>query len=363
MKICFIAEDYYYNGGGERILTLLCNKLVKYYDVSVLSLLQIKNKSNYSLDKKVIVKNAGIPRLCWGGFTKFSEFRYLKNHASYLESFDIIIGLGIVPNFLLGMIASRTKRPKLVGWEHGSYTNCSVAFKIIRRAFYHNLHLLVILTEFDLKNFRKIARNVVVINNFIAERHQKIIDPYKNKKFIFVGRIEKVKGIDYLCKILKSYYESSNLPWQCKIIGDGTYRDRLIDFIHGNKLDKVEMLLNSSTIEQEYRNASFLLLTSRFEGFPMVLLEAASLGLPVISFDCQTGPSEIIQDGFNGFLISQYNIELFVQKMIELQNNERKLETFSTNIYHTSERFLSDIIVPQWINVFNNLKKQIYADE
>jgi glycosyltransferase involved in cell wall biosynthesis len=356
MKVCFIVEDYYYNGGGERILTLLCNELVEYYEVTILSLLQVKNKSNYSLDKRLIVKNAGIPRLCWGGFTKFSELRYLKNNIGYLESFDIIIGLGIVPNFLLGMIASKIKHPKLVGWEHGSYTNYSLIFKVIRGVFYRNLNLLVILTEFDLKNFRKISRNVIVINNFIDKCHLKIIDPYKNKKFIFVGRLENVKGIDYLCKILKSYYETSSFPWSCKIIGDGSYRDRLVDFINSNKLNKVEMLLNSSIVEQEYKNASCLLLTSRFEGFPMVLLEAASFGLPVISFDCQTGPSEIIQDGFNGFLIPQYNIGLFVQKMIELQNSREKLETFSMNIYRTSEKFLSGTIVPQWIDAFENLK-------
>jgi glycosyltransferase involved in cell wall biosynthesis len=168
--------------------------------------------------------------------------------------------------------------------------------------------------------------------------------------------MEKVKGIDYLCKILRSYYETSDQSWSCKIIGDGSYRKQLTKFLNANKLDKVEILSNSSTIEEEYRNSSCLLLTSRFEGFPMVLLEAASCGLPLISFDCQTGPPEIIRNGFNGFLIPQYDTKLFVEKMIELQNNDSKLETFSSNIYLASRKNMFDVLVPQWINAFERLK-------
>jgi glycosyltransferase involved in cell wall biosynthesis len=213
----------------------------------------------------------------------------------------------------------------------------------------------VILTSQDLHKFKKINKNVIVINNFIVSRDSKVAKLYKNRKFIFVGRMEKQKGIDYLLKIIKRYYEISDSPWKCRIIGDGSYRNWLMSFIQHNNINHIEILPNTFDIEQEYRNASCLLLTSRFEGFPMVLLEASSFGLPIISFDCQTGPSEIIQDGFNGFLVPLYNINIFVERMIKLQNDYEIFEQFSKNIYETSEKYMLNNIVPKWIDVFESM--------
>jgi glycosyltransferase involved in cell wall biosynthesis len=356
MRICFVAEDYYYNGGGERILALLCNALIKNYDITILSLLRAKNKSNYLLDKKVVLKNGNISRLYWGGFTKILECQYLNKNIDYLESFDIVMGLGIVPNFLLGMIAARIKKTKLIGWEHSSYTGSSFIFNIIRNIFYRKLNILVILTNRDLNKFEKINKNVIVINNFIVERVSKAVNLYENKKFLFVGRMEKEKGIDYFAKVIKKYYKISNLPWACKIIGDGHYRNWLARFVRHNNLNHVEMLSSTTIIEQEYGSASCFLLTSRFEGFPMVLLEASSFGLPIISFDCETGPSEIIRDGFNGFLVPPHNINLFVEKMIKLQNDHEIFEQFSENIYETSEKYMLNNIIPKWMDLFESFQ-------
>jgi glycosyltransferase involved in cell wall biosynthesis len=356
MKICFIVEDYCFNGGGERILTWLCNELADHYDITILSLLETKNESNYSLDKKIKIKFAHISRLCWGGFTKSSELCYLSNNISYLEKFDMIIGLGIVINILLGILSDRIKNKK-IGWVHTSYNReGSCIFKVFRYIFYRKIDLLVILTQYDYKKYTTLNRNVVVINNFFPERKEKIEYPAVNKKFIFAGRIDKCqKGIDILCKILKEYYSANDFPWKFKIIGDGKDKEMLVRFLQKNNLTKyIELLSNTSQMEKEYRQASCLVCTSRFEGFPMVLLEASSFGLPIISFDCPTGPSEIIKDDFNGFLIKPNDIKQFVKRMLELQNNVEMVEYFSVNTYNLSEKFLAQNIIPQWKNILND---------
>jgi glycosyltransferase involved in cell wall biosynthesis len=355
MKICFIAEHYCFNGGGERILTLLCNELIKYYDITILSLLQENNESIYSINKKVNFKFANIKKIFRNGLSRLlCEIVYLKNNYSYLAEFDTIIGLGIFPNILLGIFYKKIKNVKKIGWVHNSYIGeSSFIYKSLRYLFYRNLDSIIILTNSDVNNFVKINKNTSVINNFIVKRNKKISNPYKNKRFIFVGRIErKQKGIDYLCKILKLYYKTSDNPWECKIIGNGSYKKKLLSFIKRNNLDKyIKYLEKTSEIEKEYKQASCLLLTSRFEGFPMVLLEAISFGLPIISFDCPTGPAEVIKNNMNGFLIKQYSVNDFVDKMIEVENNEEEVKKMSVNAYSVSDKYMIDIIISRWLNI------------
>jgi hypothetical protein len=192
MKICFIAEDYFFNGGGERILTLLCNELVKKYDISILSLLKKRNESNYSIDTNVQFKYANLSKLCWGGFTKLSELKYLKSNTSYLRKFDIIIGLGIVCNILLGMIASSIKQNStVIGWVHGSYNQPPIIMKLYRFLFYRKLDRLIILTNRDIKNYKRINNNIHVIPNFNIKKQERLISLNKNSKFIFCGTVRK----------------------------------------------------------------------------------------------------------------------------------------------------------------------------
>lgn len=118
-----------------------------------------------------------------------------------------------------------------------------------------------------------------------------------------VSRIDFVKGFEYLIEVSKLVF--ARYPdWQWHIYGDGEieYKNKIIDLIQQNNLQKHIILQgNRSDIYDLYQNYSFYVMTSRYEGLPMVLLEAKAKKLPIVSFDINSGPSDIIRDGIDGF--------------------------------------------------------------
>ena len=108
-------------------------------------------------------------------------------------------------------------------------------------------------------------------------------------------------------------------------------------------------------MEDEYKNAAIYVMTSLQEGLPMVLLEAKSNTLPLISFDIQTGPGEIICDGVNGYLIPAYDIKAMAEKICELIEDEKKRLKFSTNAQLDIEKFSKEVIIKKWEDVINKI--------
>ena len=96
-------------------------------------------------------------------------------------------------------------------------------------------------------------------------------------------------------------------------------------------------------------------MTSRYEGLPLVLLEAKQYGLPIVSFNCPTGPSEIVIDGENGYLINDFDIEEMSNRIIELIKNEKLREDFSKNSMKDTDKFNKDKILKQWIDLIEEL--------
>lgn len=108
------------------------------------------------------------------------------------------------------------------------------------------------------------------------------------------------------------------------IFGDGEDKEALLKLISNFKLKKFYLLEGiSKNIQEEMYNSSMYIMTSRYEGFPMVLLEALSVGLPIISYNCPSGPAEIIENNDCGFLVEFNNTEQLVARTIELINDER----------------------------------------
>lgn len=137
---------------------------------------------------------------------------------------------------------------------------------------------------------------------------------------------------------------------------DGILEKNLRLQIKNLHLDKnIEILPARKNIQEEYLKNSMYVMTSHFEGFPMVLLEASQLGLPCISFNCNYGPSEIIQDGFDGFLIEQGNISSLAEKIITLIENQNLRLLFSERSIKKMEKFSIDNIMLHWTNLFSEL--------
>ncbi|WRV84187.1 glycosyltransferase [Acinetobacter baumannii] len=171
----------------------------------------------------------------------------------------------------------------------------------------------------------------------------------ENKIILAAGRLTYQKGFDLLLKIWGNIYRDYP-DWRLLIVGEGEDRADLENFIQDNEIKNVQLPGRTQDIDSYYRQASIFCLSSRFEGLGMVLLEAQAYGLPIVSFDCDVGPSEIISDSLNGFLVKNNDTKAFevkLRKLIDLSNDD--YISFIKNTKLNYEKFSQEHIVEQWL--------------
>lgn len=346
MKICFLSKDYSYNGGGERMLCNLANELSCFCKVTVVSFDFSEKKSIYKLNPEIEFIDSKIQRRKINFFTKFDYVKYILNHSNFLDSFDFIIGVGIICNLVLSYCSPRLKA-KTVGWEHFCYDGTPFYQKILRKFLFKKLNQVVILTNKDLKKYKKINLNTTVIYNFTNMEFRKTPN-FQNKCFLFVGRLSKQKGFSDLCRIIKKFCKIND-DWNFRIIGNGEYKTNFEKFIKSENLEsRINWSLVSDDVQTEMENSSCLLMTSNFEGLPMVLIEAGICALPAISYDTPTGPSDIISDSKSGFIVPLHNRKFFIEQMLQFVSNVELQQKLSAGAKHESEKFCKQNILCQW---------------
>lgn len=145
--------------------------------------------------------------------------------------------------------------------------------------------------------------------------------------------------------------------WKLRLVGDGKLLDQIKKYVKDNGLsDSVEFLPPSKDVASLYKDASIFALSSRFEGLPFVLIEAISTGLPIVSFNCPTGPSEIVENGRNGILVPPEDISAFADSLLELILNEEKRRAFSEESLVIAEKYRTDRITMAWEKLMAELK-------
>lgn len=240
---------------------------------------------------------------------------------------------------------------KKIGCEHISYNfPKSIFWKIIRKKIFNKLDYVIVLTQYDKKIYNTFCKNVKVIPNSLSFYLENHCD--ENSKIILsIGRLTSQKGYDSLIKACSGVFRDYP-EWILKIIGSGPEKDKLISLIKTNNLEK-NIFINNLTpnIIPEYLSSSIYVLSSRNEGFPMVLLEAMTCGLAVISFDCPTGPAEIINHNVDGLLVENQNIEMLTQSIIKVISDSDLRKRFSLNARKNILRYHSDNIIKDWQNI------------
>lgn len=346
MKICFLSKDYSYNGGGERMLCNLANELSRFCNVTIVSFDFSEKKSIYKLNLEIGFIDAKIQRRRINFFTKFDYVKYIKTHSDFFDSFDSIIGVGIICNLVLSYCSPKLKA-KTVGWEHFCYDGTPFYQKVLRKFLFKKLSQVVILTNRDLEKYKKINRNTNVIYNFTNMEFRKSPN-FQNKQFLFVGRLSKQKGFSDLCKIIKKFCKMND-NWNFRIIGNGEYKTYFEKFIKSENLEsRINWSLVSDDVQTEMENSSCLLMTSNFEGLPMVLIEAGVCALPAISYDTPTGPSDIVSNSKSGFIVPVINQKLFVERMLQFVGNAELQQKLSAGAKQESEKFFKQNILCQW---------------
>lgn len=185
--------------------------------------------------------------------------------------------------------------------------------------------------------------------------------PQKNvsgeaKKVIAVGRYSAPKRFDNLLSIWSKV--THQFPdWKLEIWGEGGERQKLENLIKELGIEETAFLKGyTSDVEEHLSTSSIFALTSDYEGFPLVVLEAMVCGLVPVCFACQTGPRDIISDGENGFLIPVGNLDLFAEKLVFLMKNEQVRTKMSQKAIKRADDFTPDKIAQRWMNEFKRLK-------
>ncbi len=372
-KITFLMLHLNY-GGIEKQVTTLANELSKEYEVEIISLYDIlSGESFYQLDDKVKVKyifNFGPNKdKIKDALKKFKLITLIKQLRKALKIlYTKYFGLGkIIKNLNTDiLISSRIEFSKqikrndiiTISQEH-SFIDNEKYIKKVRKSFKHIKYLIVMTKgakeKYDewLKN-EKIKPEVIVIPNIIKENKSGKISNLNNRQIISVGRLEDVKDF-YTLILVFSVIVKKYPNYILKIIGEGSMREKLEEQIKKCNLQKNVILTGRRTeneINNELIKSDVFVLTSKSESFSLVLCEAMNFGVPCIAFDVDVGPREIIQDGKNGFLIENRNVDLMIERLDELLYNISLRRFLGSNSYNVAKNYYSENIINKWKNIF-----------
>jgi len=173
----------------------------------------------------------------------------------------------------------------------------------------------------------------------------------KEKMVLAVGRLSYQKGFDMLLDI---WYQTKcrDDGWKLVIIGQGELLEQLEtkkEFLGISS--SVEILPANPQIESLYARSSLYVMSSRWEGLPLVLIESTSAGLPIVSFDCETGPRDIVKNGYNGYLVECFNLSDFASIIDKLCEDKELMRKMSDNSRVKSLEFNLESIIKQWNNI------------
>jgi glycosyltransferase involved in cell wall biosynthesis len=376
MKIVYVIDSLANQGGVERIVLNKTEYMTKHfgYDISIITCYQNDEMPNsFPVPDGVKQIRLGIP------FYSQYHYRYpyrlvVKNRLARQLQYAIETTIQRIDPDILVFVKSDVFfhvkcRAKVVFEGHEprpfTFSNYGLSrgtvtgwyMKYYRRQFFRQVErqadVVVALTQGDAFEWRKVKR-VEVIPNFTKMPIVSISDTM-TKRAIAVGRFEWVKGYDQLIDAWKIVSEK-HPDWHLDLFGGGKLEQELKQQQERLGLqDYLSINPGTSTINEEYAKSSLFVASSHFEGFPLVLLEAMQVGLPCVAFDCRFGPSAVIDDGVNGFLVPEGDVAGLAEKICRLIEDEKMRQRFSQAALEKSKQFAVDVVMARWKKLFESL--------
>lgn len=376
MKLIYCTHSTYNPGGMERVLLNKVTYLshLPGWEVAVVTTDQHQRPPFYPFPEKVRMTDLGInysednEKGAWKKITGYLRKR--KEHKRKLtalllkEKPDIVVSLYPSESSFIPDIKDGSKkvlelhyckffrlqygRRGLLGWIDKLRTRQDE--QIVRR-----FDKFVVLTNED-RGYWGNLPNIEVIPN--AAMH--VSDAYSdvmNKRVIAVGRLDYQKGFDRLIQAWELVqYTGKFTDWKLDIFGQGEWREMLQQMIDKAELQNT-VCLNRPTkqIGEEYVKSDMLVMSSNYEGFPMVMIEAMACGLPVVSFDYKCGPKDIIQTGINGLLVPNGDIQALADAMMKVMEDEAYRKMLSLNARKVVDTYSEQAVMSQWIRLFTSI--------
>lgn len=357
MAIYFFTKSVSFTGGKEKVLTQLANFLSKhsydificYYDDVSTTAFQMESSiqlRNMPLQGRIAPKST-IRKL----YTLFQDIRYYKKNKPAFSKDDIIIPTDNLIATVIYLAWPECKKQVWV-WEHLISGNVTSPFwQKLRNYSYKRFEKIIALNPEEYEAFHSLGCKAICMPNAVVQQ-TKAHHP-AGGQIIWVGSLTKEKGAHHLTTIVQEMRKGGiNIP--LTIYGDGPLRESIIAEIENRKISNISWAGIITDTDIIYKKASLLLLTSAHECFPTVIIEAFSYGVPVISYDCPTGPRNMIVPGKNGWLIQANDttamaraiIHFFTDKAAELRMREASWES--------ATQYDPSVIYPKWLKLIEH---------
>lgn len=376
MKIAYCIAGTRHSGGMERVLANKANYLVKQgYEVVIITTDQRDAPSFFPLNKKIKCYDLGINYEENNGRSFFNKLIHYpgkqRKHKKRLidllkkEKPDITISMFCNDISFMPHIKDGSKKileihfSKYKRIQYGRKGLWKLADRWLSRQdekWVRRFDKFVVLTEEDRRYWGNL-HNITVIPNARTFTPSQTAD-MKNKKVIAVGRYTYQKGFERLIEawhlIIPDFPD-----WRLEIVGDGEQQAMLKEMTARYGIENSVVLVPANNeIEKHYLSSSVYAMTSRYEGLPMVLLEAQAFGLPIISFNCKCGPSDIVDNGKNGFLVEESDIPAFASQLRKVMADIELRKKMSRNALETSKKFSVEPVMSRWMQLFKSLTEK-----
>jgi glycosyltransferase involved in cell wall biosynthesis len=351
-RVCFFCGDVGRSGGTERVATVIASNLAaRGFDVSILSSSR-GTSSFFPLHPAVQLHSLHME----GYSANFSDLRSVLRLRSFLknEEIDCLVDVDTVAS-LVSIPAAWGLKTKVFSWEHFHFhINVGGWPQRLRRSLGRRLAArkaaaVITLTERDRQQYLNgvtCIAPVVTIPNPQTIAHSER-SPLDKPVVLAAGRLTPQKGFDLLLKAWADI--AQKIPeWKLRIVGSGQEEGMLKSMAHELGIDgQVDFVPNTTDMAREFLSASIFALSSRFEGLPLVLIEAKSFGLPIASFDCDCGPSEVIYHEKDGLLVAKEDCNALTSALRRLVGSRHDRETFGRAALQ-DKRFALSRIMSLW---------------
>ena len=385
LKIAFVINDCFGLGGAQRVTCVVATMLSNQgFDVDIICT-KPRNQidySKYNLSKDVniiplgqrpfLYKMINVPCKAlrvintktdwikrWSRLKKYIYYthdQYILDDLTKIiqkNKYDVVIGVEGIDYMPLALIKDKIEA-KVYGWQHSS----TEAYFKTKGLFYYNqeelfseylkkLDAYIVLTQHDKKEIDALYNiNSTVISNpksFVSNEQSSL----EKKVFISVGRYEKIKGYDLLIDSFQMF-SKNNADWILRIVGEGSEHKNLENQIKKYHLEnRVFLVPATKNVKEELLKASVFLSSSRIEGFPLVLIEAFEVGLPVVGYALPF-MYDLIEQGKNGMIVDRFDKEAYARTMLEITKNQEKLKEYGQSAKKRNERFSQESIYKKW---------------
>ena len=383
MNLLYCIPHLYNSGGMERVLTQKVNWLAAHTDYTITIVTTEPTptgtpKCYFPLSEKVQVVELNIdfnadytkpllPKYC-AHMRRMRAYKRALTEYIVQHGIELCISLGGKEIAFLRHLPCRTiaemhfamdQRRQLIEANHKSLF-WSLVGEVRTRQLVQAvkpLERLVVLTEADKAAWEKAGcTNVTVIPNPCAINSRKSkVESRKTKTVLAVGRLHEQKGFDLLLQAWEPI-EKTYSDWSLRIVGEGPKRAELEAQIESQGLKRVVLAGATNNVLDEYEAASIFVLSSRYEGLPLALIEAMWSGLPCIAFDCPQGPAELLAED-RGWLVPNGDIaELTAQIAYALSHPEEALKCAQKAQSFAQTTYSEAAIMPQWVQLIESCK-------